>query len=110
MRFNNNANVIYNSYNDFGELESVSEDKIKCLVLEHKKKNEIGDSEFGYKHDLKLMIAYKSFVPYSDIFNSDMLKIKYDETQYLIKIITAINNFNGKTKYYEIDCDEDCNG
>lgn len=110
MRFNNIAYVIYNTYNDFGELEQESESRLKCLVLKHKKKNDFAEDEFGYKHDLKLMIAYKSFAPYSDMFNSDMLKIKYEDKEYMIKIITAINNFNGKTKYFEIDCDEDVNG
>jgi len=109
MRFNNKANVIYNSYNDFGELVEDTKEPIKCLVLRHYKKNQRDESEFGYKHDLKLMAAYKSFAPYSDLFNSDKLKIEYESREYTIKIITAINNFNGKTKYFELDCDEDQN-
>ena len=109
MRFKNVAYVIYNTYNDFGELEADSESEMKCLVLKHKKQNDMADNDYRYQYDLKIMVSYKTFSPYSDLFNSDMLKIKYDDTIYLPKVVTAINNFSGKTKYYELDCTEELN-
>ena len=52
---------------------------------------------------MKIMVSNRSFAPYSDLFSSDSILFRYQERTYQPVLLTAINDFSGKVKYYEIE-------
>lgn len=103
MQFNSTINIISNRYNDFGEEVAQSSTAMKCCVLASNKRANDKDNNKTNTYDLKIIVGYKGFAPYSKIFDDDTALFVYNATRYRPILIAGINDFSGKTKYFEIE-------
>lgn len=94
-----------NTYDDLGTPVVSSSDKIRCLITELKIKNDSSDKDlYIRRYDLKALVKYKNFEPYSSLFSDDTITATHNGIDYKIKSIGVIQK-NGKPKYYELAMD-----
>lgn len=103
MQFDKKITVVYTNTNDFSEPVEDDAKDIKCKILEQVKRTTKDEQGKSKKYDLKIIVGNKAFAPYTDLFTEDGLIFRYDGKTYEPLMITAINGFSGKVKFYEIE-------
>ena len=109
MRFNNEINIAYVVYNEFGEALPQDIKPLKCAILAYNKVNDTNATHGHYQYDLELMFPARSFKPYTDVFENDDVVVMYDGRRFIPKNIMPINNFRGQSVYFEVKADDERN-
>lgn len=107
MQYNNTITIQSNTYNEFGEDVKASDATLKCCVLSQRKKTNRDNKGKAKQCDLKIIIAAKAFAPYNQVFSDNSAFFIFETLKYRPLVISAIKDFSGKTKYYEIECEQE---
>ena len=104
MQFNNKITVVYTSLNDYAEEQESSEQEMSCCVVNYKIKREREKEGKRRRYALKIIASNRTFSPYKDLFDrSEALVFRYDGRTFEPDMISTINDFSGRIKYYELD-------
>lgn len=101
--------IVYNDYNEFGELEQEEVVEFKCFVIELKKKTENYKANEFDTADLNIIVEHKNLAVYNDILNDPKLSFIFNGKKYKMLATTVIYKINGKVKAYDIELVEDTN-
>jgi len=103
MQFNNKIDVNVNGYDEFAQEIVESSSVLKCHILSDKKTVDDSDGGKTYKYELVILTQNSMFAPNNVMFSDDTLTFFYLNRKFKIKSASAIVDFNGKTKYYEVE-------
>lgn len=106
MQYNNKIFIVFNTYDDFGQETESSKSELRCRILYRKKVAKEVDRSKTKKCDMKIVTGRKEFSPYNQLFDDDTILVEYDGLRYRPLVVTAINDFSGKAKYYEIELEQ----
>lgn len=107
MQFKSTVYVVYNTFNAFGEPTETTRLPIKCAIIKRNKHVKQTIEQRYRDYAMKIITSHKSFAPYCDLLKDDGLLFEYDGTMYKPQIVSEINDSSGRTKYVEIQLNEE---
>jgi hypothetical protein len=103
MQYNHKLTVRFISdFDDYGQPNTTTDKQLRCCILDENITNAKGDVKRKNKYDMTFLVSTRSYSPYSELFDDNMIQIIRNNRNYEIKLIRQINGFSGKPKYYQI--------
>lgn len=105
MNFKDVININKIGYDGYGAPVVSSSLPMKCLITEQRIKNDDSSKEYYVRrYDLKALVRYKSFEPYSTALVNENITVTFESRNYKINSISVIRK-NSKPLYYELAMD-----
>ena len=89
-------------FNDLGEPKTTEDKEFKCCVLKEEKVNKQAQNKKRNQYDMEILVSAKTYEPYNKFFKDNDARCLYDGKTYEIIVVSQINNFSGKPKYFQI--------
>lgn len=108
MQFNKSLTIKFPlTFDDFGKPATFETFSIKCAILSHLKQRQTDGGAQRHRFDLVIIMPSKAYEPYSEIFDNQAIVAELEGVRYNAALISKINDFSGKSKYYEITFTQD---
>ena len=107
MQYNHSVNIQYvNTFDDYGQAVETVSKVLRCRILSASVRNSKTESKRRNQYDMSLLVDAKSYEPYSNLFDDNLIKISKDGRMYEIALIKKVDGFSGKPKFYQVELDQ----